>query len=71
VIGPSDPVEQLDVCSGLDAVSDAAACARGVKLQNLGAARTSELVALVDRCATLPGRAAMPATAGSARRPPC
>jgi hypothetical protein len=57
VIGPSDPVEQLDVCSRLDAVSDAAACVRGVKVQNLRGARARELVALVDRCATLPGRA--------------
>jgi hypothetical protein len=57
VIGPSDPAEQLAVCSRLAAVSDAAACARGVKVQNLRDARTGELVALVDRCAALPGRA--------------
>jgi hypothetical protein len=57
VIGPSDPVEQLDVCARMGSESDAAACVRGVKVQNLGDARTGELVALVDRCASLPGRA--------------
>jgi hypothetical protein len=57
VIGPSDPAAQLDLCSRLGSVSDAAACVRGVKVQNLRGARTGELVALVDRCATLPAGA--------------
>lgn len=57
VIGPSDPVEQLDVCSRLGSVSDAAACVRGVKVQNLRDARAGDLVALVDRCVTLPAAA--------------
>ena len=53
VIGPSDPAAQIDVCAGLRAVSDAAACVRGVKVQNLGEAPAARFVALVDRCAKL------------------
>ncbi len=53
VIGPSDPAVQLDICAGLGSMSDAAACVRGVKVQNLKDAKTVELVALADRCSTL------------------
>ena len=71
VIGPPDPAAQIDLCAGLPAVSDAAACVRGVKVQNLGKAPAAKLVALVDRCAELaPAARATRATAGSARRPP-
>ncbi|MBE2320007.1 hypothetical protein DVA67_028845 [Solirubrobacter sp. CPCC 204708] len=35
VIGPPDPVNQLAVCSGLEAESDVVACIRGTKVQNL------------------------------------
>jgi hypothetical protein len=58
VIGPSDPVEQLAICARLAAVSDAAACVRGVKLQNLRDARSEELASVVDRCAEQPARRA-------------
>jgi hypothetical protein len=57
VIGPADPVAQIDICARLPAVSDAAACARGIKVQNLRDAPTGRYVALVDRCSGLPGRA--------------
>jgi hypothetical protein len=57
VIGPSDPVAQLDICARLPSVPDAASCVRGVKVQNLRDAPTARFVALVDRCSTLPGRA--------------
>ena len=57
VIGPSDPVVQLDVCARLGSVADAASCVRGVKVQNLRDAPTSDFVALVDRCSALPGDA--------------
>jgi hypothetical protein len=35
VIGPPDPAAQLELCAGLSAAADAAACVRGVKVQNL------------------------------------
>jgi len=57
VIGPPDPVEQIALCADLAATSDAAACVRGVKVQNLLGRPTGEFVRLVDRCATLPAGA--------------
>jgi hypothetical protein len=60
VIGPSDPAAQIRLCGDLATASDAASCVRGVKVQNLLGRPTRELVALVDRCATLGGRARQP-----------
>ena len=57
VIGPPDPAEQIDVCADFAAASDAAACIRGVKVQNLLGRPTGEFVPLVERCSVL-GRGA-------------
>jgi hypothetical protein len=57
VIGPSDPVVQLDICARLPAASDAASCVRGVKVQNLRGESVDRFVALADRCSELPARA--------------
>jgi len=53
VIGPPDPAVQIDLCADLAAASDAEACVRGVKVQNLMGRPTAEFVELVDRCSVL------------------
>ena len=50
VIGPPDPVEQLQVCAGLADPSDATNCVRGLKVQNLLGYPTAAYVDLIDRC---------------------
>jgi hypothetical protein len=57
VIGPPDPVAQIELCAEFAAASDAASCIRGVKVQNLLGRPTREFVRLVDRCAMLRGSA--------------
>ena len=49
VIGPADPEQQLELCAGLDA-TDAVACIRGTKAQNLLGATTDAYVRLLRRC---------------------
>jgi hypothetical protein len=60
VIGPADPAEQLALCARMPAARDAASCARGTKVQNLGAAPVADFVALADRCASFPAAAREP-----------
>jgi hypothetical protein len=55
VIGPPDPAEQLLICAGLAEPSDAAACVRGVKVQNLLGYPMSAHVDLISRCAVFTG----------------
>jgi hypothetical protein len=55
VIGPPDPAEQLLICAGLAAPSDAVACVRGVKVQNLLGYPMSAHVDLISRCAVFTG----------------
>jgi len=50
VIGPSDPFEQLGLCSGLAAAADQVACARGTKVQNLLDPPLDTYVRLIRRC---------------------
>jgi hypothetical protein len=50
VIGPSDPYAQLDLCAALAETSDAEACVRGTKVQNLLSASTDTFVRLIERC---------------------
>jgi hypothetical protein len=57
VIGPPDPVAQIELCADFATASDAASCIRGVKVQNLLGRPTGEFVKLVDRCAMLRGSA--------------
>jgi hypothetical protein len=56
VIGPSDPYVQLDLCAALQEPSDAGACIRGTKVQNLLSASTGTFVALIQRCDLFAGR---------------
>jgi hypothetical protein len=60
VIGPADPAEQLALCARMPAARDAASCARGVKVQNLGEASVADFVALADRCDRFPPAAREP-----------
>jgi hypothetical protein len=55
VIGPVEPAAQLRLCARLAAASDAVACIRGTKVQNLLERPPRELVALVDGCARFDG----------------
>lgn len=55
VIGPPDPVAQLQICAGLATPSDAANCVRGTKVQNLLGYPTSAYVDLISRCAVFTG----------------
>ncbi|HTE64141.1 MAG TPA: hypothetical protein VK631_27540 [Solirubrobacteraceae bacterium] len=55
VIGPPDPVAQIELCAQLATGADAASCVRGVKVQNLLGRPIGELVELVDRCSTIAG----------------
>ena len=55
VIGPADPAEQLAICDALRTTTDAIACIRGTKVQNLLGEDTATFVRLTDRCATLAG----------------
>jgi hypothetical protein len=52
VIGPPDPVDQLAVCSGLEAESDVVACIRGTKVQNLMNYPPEMSVDLIKACNT-------------------
>ena len=56
VIGPVDPADQLRLCARLATATDASACVRGTKVQNLLDRPARELVALVAGCARF-GRA--------------
>jgi hypothetical protein len=60
VIGPPDPAEQLALCARMPAARDAASCARGTKVQNLGAVPVEDHVALADRCGRFPAAAREP-----------
>jgi hypothetical protein len=55
VIGPPDPVAQLQICAGLPEPSDASNCVRGTKVQNLLGYPTSAYVDLISRCAVFIG----------------
>jgi hypothetical protein len=55
VIGPPDPVAQLQICAGLAEPSDASSCVRGTKVQNLLDYPTSAHVDLISRCAVFIG----------------
>ena len=55
VIGPPDPVAQLQICAGLAQPSDAASCVRGTKVQNLLGYPTSAHVDLISRCPVFVG----------------
>jgi hypothetical protein len=50
VIGPPDPVNQLAVCSGLEADTDVVACIRGTKVQNLINYPAEMSVELIQQC---------------------
>jgi hypothetical protein len=50
VIGPPDPAAQLDICAAFDEPSDAAACVRGTKVQNLVKEPPGAYVDLIGRC---------------------
>ena len=50
VIGPPDPVNQLAVCSGLEADTDVVACIRGTKVQNLINYPAEMSVELIQKC---------------------
>ena len=56
VIGPPDPVAQLQICAGLASPSDAASCVRGTKVQNLLGYPMSAYVDLISRCPVFLGR---------------
>jgi hypothetical protein len=57
VIGPPDPVAQLQICAGLTSSSDAASCVRGTKVQNLLGYPVSAYVDLISRCPVFIGTA--------------
>jgi hypothetical protein len=57
VIGPADPVAQLQICAGLTSSSDAASCVRGTKVQNLLDYPMSAYVDLISRCPVFVGAA--------------
>jgi hypothetical protein len=57
VIGPPDPVAQLQICAGLASSSDAVSCVRGTKVQNLLGYPTSAYVDLISRCPVFVGAA--------------
>lgn len=50
VIGPADPAAQLRLCADLRESSDAVACVRGTKVQNVLGASIADYVALIRRC---------------------
>jgi hypothetical protein len=55
VIGPPDPADQLQLCAGLAAPTDAANCVRGTKVQNLLGRPTAFYVELIGHCEHLAG----------------
>jgi hypothetical protein len=55
VIGPPDPVAQLQICAGLTEPSDASSCVRGTKVQNLLDYPTSAHVDLIRLCPVFVG----------------
>jgi hypothetical protein len=57
VIGPPDPVAQLQICAGLASSSDGASCVRGTKVQNLLGYPMSAYVDLISRCPVFLGTA--------------
>jgi hypothetical protein len=54
VIGPPDPADQLALCASLSA-SDAEACVRGTKVQNLLGSSTATYLGLIRRCELFAG----------------
>ncbi|MGH3023270.1 MAG: hypothetical protein ACRDNI_06400 [Gaiellaceae bacterium] len=54
VVGPTDPRDQLALCTGLEG-TDAVSCIRGTKVQNLLLSPPEDLVALVRQCDGFPG----------------
>lgn len=50
VIGPADPLLQLELCAGLPDPADAESCVRGTKVQNLRGAAASGYVRLAGGC---------------------
>jgi hypothetical protein len=54
VIGPPDPAVQLRLCAALPAVSDAANCVRGAKVQNLLGYPDATFIRLIGSCAGFP-----------------
>jgi hypothetical protein len=54
VIGPPDPDIQLEICAGLGDPSDASACIRGTKVQNLLGRPMVIYVRLIRRCGLFP-----------------
>lgn len=57
VVGPPDPADQLALCSSLPNGSDAEACIRGTKVQNLLGSSTAAYVGLIRRCELFVGAA--------------
>jgi hypothetical protein len=57
VIGPPDPVAQLQICAGLASSDDAASCVRGTKVQNLLGYPLAAHVDLISRCPVFIGKA--------------
>jgi hypothetical protein len=55
VIGPPDPTDQLQLCAGLAAPTDAANCVRGTKVQNLLGRPPAVYVELIGRCELFAG----------------
>ena len=55
VIGPPDPRVQLAICSVLDAASDARACIRGAKVQNLLGRPLEQFVEVIRECELFTG----------------
>jgi hypothetical protein len=49
------PADQLQLCAGLAAPTDAANCVRGTKVQNLLGRPTAVYVELIDRCELFAG----------------
>ena len=55
MIGPADPEAQLELRGALTQPTDAVACIRGTKAQNLLGATTTAYVRLVRRCEVFVG----------------
>lgn len=55
VIGPPDPALQLQICRAVDDPTDAVACIRGTKVQNLLGRSMATYVQLIRRCGLFAG----------------
>jgi hypothetical protein len=55
VIGPPDPAQQLELCAALPVASDAVACVRGTKAQNLLGSENDVYVRLIEGCERFAG----------------